>query len=416
MEIGFGPIDTLRALLAGLAVHTLLALPASATTGAGHTGLIAKADNAVNTNLNPAGLTRIQRPEWVGQGLYFSSTSNYAYTSDSNPGTFKNDNDGSTVIPFVYYSRPLTDKLGLGVFVTGNAFSEDLGDSGPSRYLAKEWDLITGSLVANLGYKLTNKLSVGAGASLNYTSFELKSNVYNPEPNIGDGEMKFDDADITIGFSLGTLYEFTPQTRAGLVYRSSIEPEIKDQPSFSGLGPIRQGLIDAGLSVFSQNIDMGVKIPQMLLGGIYHEFDSGSGVSLDGGWVDFSEFGITEVRLGDTTLNKDDSNFQDIYIGTLGYFHQLSDKWQLSVGTMYLSSGIDDDDRTYAFKLDRIWGVGIGAEYKQSDDLIYGLNVNYYDLGDGKTETFVEQTNETINGKYDDHYAIGLDFTVRWIR
>ena len=49
-------------------------------------------------------------------------------------------------------------------------------------------------------------------------------------------------------------------------------------------------------------------------------------------------------------------------------------------------------------------------------NLIFGLNVNYYDLGKGRTEVFIDQTGETLNGKYSDHYAIGLDFTVRWIR
>jgi long-subunit fatty acid transport protein len=116
-----------HALLNGT-LSTLISVSAQATTGAGHTGLIAKSDNAVNANLNPAGLVRIERPEWVGQSLYFNSTSNYKYTSDAGPGEFRNNSDGSTVVPFVYYARPLTNKIGLGVHVTGNAFGTDLGD------------------------------------------------------------------------------------------------------------------------------------------------------------------------------------------------------------------------------------------------------------------------------------------------
>lgn len=397
-------------------LSTLASAPVYATTGPAQTAIVASANNAVNGNLNPAGLTRIQSPEWVGQVLYFNSTSDYEYSSDVRPGLLKDSEGGSTTIPFVYYARPLTDRLGFGVFVTGNSFGADLDDSGPSSYLVKDWNLTTGSLQGNLGYRLTDKLSIGGGISLNYTFFELKSNVLNLEPGAGDGEMKLDDSDITASFTLGTLYELTEQTRVGLTYRSKIDPSISDTPSFSNIGPGRQALFDAGLGVFNRNVGLDFRIPQLALAGVYHEFDSGDAWSLDGGWVDFSDFGITELSLGDATLNRQSQEFNDLWLGSTGYFHQLNEKWQLSVGGLYMSSALSDSNRTYGFKMDRIWGVGFGTEYKWKKNLIFGLNLNYYDLGDGKIQTLVEQTGETLSGKYTDHYAIGIDFTVRWIR
>ena len=395
---------------------TLAAAPAYATTGPAQTAIVASGNNAVNANLNPASLTQIQSPEWVGQVLYFDSTSKYEYTSDMRAGSLRDDEGGSSVIPFVYYARPLTDRLAFGAFVTGNSFGADLDDTGPSSYLIKEWDLTTGSLQGNLAYRLTDKFSIGGGVSLNYTSFELKSNVLNLEPGASDGEMTLDGSDITASIALGALYEFTPSTRVGLTYRSKIDPSISDTPSFSNIGPGRQALFDAGLGVFNRNIGLDFRIPQLALAGVYHEFESGHAWSLDGGWVDFSDFGITELSLGDTTLDRQSQDFDDLWLGTTGYFYQLNEQWQLSVGGMYISSALSDSNRTYGFKMDRIWGVGVGTEYKWKKDLIFGLNVNYYDLGDGKTGAFVEQTGETLSGKYTDNYAIGLDFTVRWIR
>ena len=62
---------------------SVLCLPSivAATTGPAHTGLIANANNAVSANVNPAGLTRIERPEWVGQILHFDFESEFAYTT-----------------------------------------------------------------------------------------------------------------------------------------------------------------------------------------------------------------------------------------------------------------------------------------------------------------------------------------------
>jgi long-chain fatty acid transport protein len=398
-------------VLAGFAV--LAYGSALATTGPVQTGLFATADNAVSANINPAGLSRIKERELVFQGLYFDSTSNFEYTTDKQAKSQTIDSGGSTTVPLIYFATPLTDKIGAGAFVTGNAISEDFSNTGASSYLVTSYNLVTAQLQGNLSYQIMDKLAIGGGLSVNYTSFEYKSNVLNLEP-IGPGEMKLESSDVTVSYVLGLLYEFTPQTRLGLVYHSQINPSLSDTPQFSNLGPGRQAQVDSGLGVFNQNVTMNLKIPQIIAGGIFHEFDNGDTTELDVGWVEASDFGFTEISFGDTELNRQGQNLQNIWLASLGYAHQLNPEWKVSAGFLYVSSAVSDKNRTFIFKPDSLWGVGFGGEYKASKDHIYGLNLNYYALGPADTEAYVSQIDETISGKYTEHYAIGLDFTFRW--
>ncbi len=167
----------------------LTPLRADASSGPAQTGLFAPANDAASANLNPAGLTRITRPEWVFQGLYFTSESTFEQQSSAEPGTSVDDDDGSTLIPFVYYARPLTERLGFGFYVTGVYFSEDLDDDNPSRYLVDEWQLGNASLVPSLAYRVGETLSLGASLAINYNFYEFESAVFNG-PNQPDGKMK----------------------------------------------------------------------------------------------------------------------------------------------------------------------------------------------------------------------------------
>ena len=59
-----------------------LALAANAvfaSSGPAQSGLFAPADSAMTAALNPAGMTRLERPDWVAQGLVFVSNSTFEF-------------------------------------------------------------------------------------------------------------------------------------------------------------------------------------------------------------------------------------------------------------------------------------------------------------------------------------------------
>ena len=160
-------------LMVCMALLSLALSPnARANTGAGMTRLFATADNATTSTSNPAGLTRIRRPEWVVQVLAFGSESTFVTTEDSFDGVTVDDSDGSLVVPFIYYARPINDRLGFGISLTGTGgLGEDLDDAGPQRYLLEEWSMAFGSLSPALGYRINEQWSAGVAVNINFTQF-----------------------------------------------------------------------------------------------------------------------------------------------------------------------------------------------------------------------------------------------------
>lgn len=397
-----------------LAVITMFAAgSAMATTGPAQTFMFAQDDNAISANNNPAGLSRIKEPEVVFQALDFDSTSTFKYTTNVSPTVTSYDSGGNTFIPLVYYAAPINDKIGAGIFITGNSVSSDFSNTGPASYLVTSYNLTTAQMQGNLSYQVMDKLSIGGGLSANYTSFEYNRNVVNLEPDSPPGQMKLEASATTVSYVLSLLYEFSPQTRLSLMYRSEINPALSGTPQYSGLGHRRQAQINAGN--FIQNVSLDVVIPRMVFAGLYHRFDTGDEMELDVGWIEASEFGFSGITLGQTQVNNPGMDLNNVWASSLGYNHQMNSQWQVSVGALYVSSAVSDQNRKFIFKPDSLWGMGIGAEYKASKDLIYGLNLNYYKLGPAKTTAYVNDINATLSGEYTTHYAIGLDFTIRWI-
>jgi long-chain fatty acid transport protein len=401
--------------LSVLAGTMLLTTTAHASTGPAQSALTAPANSAVTAASNPAGLARLKQSEWVVQLLAFSTDSTFVTTADSYSGVTKEDSSGSLVIPSLFYARPISERMGFGFSITiPGGLGEDLDDDGPQRYLLDEWSLGYVSFAPAIGYRLNERWSLGAGLNINYSVLQYESAVFNFDPTIGDGKMEIEASDLTLGFQLGLLYELTDRTRIGVGYRSENDPKLSDTPDFSNLGPLRQQLLDQ-VGILNQKITLDSQFPQIITAGLYHQFANDVELTVDVAWIDFSEYGFSDVRLGSQSLTTTPTEYEDIWAVSAGVSWPVKDRWQLKFGAVYASSGVEDENRTFTLRLDEIWGVGVGAEYQWRDDRMLGANLNYYEIGDGPTETNVPLLGK-LAGEFSKREAIGIDFTFRWLR
>lgn len=254
--------------------------------------------------------------------------------------------------------------------------------------------------------------------NLNYTYFFYESAVFNPEPGIGDGKMEIEASDVTLTGQLALLWELSPRTRIGFNWRSENKPELSDTPKFEGLGPIREALLEAG-GAMSTQLSFQSTTPQVFGAGLFHEFNSGLRGSVDALWLEFSAFGMTEFQVGDSSVETREQNFEDVWAFSAGLEYPLKGRWTIKGGILGTTQFIKDANRTKALKMDQIFGIGAGFDYQWGKNKIFGLNLNYYDLGDAQIDTNVDIPGlgmGTLTGQYSDHYAIGLDVTLRWIR
>ena len=131
--------------------------------------------------------------------------------------------------------------------------------------------------------------------------------------------------------------------------------------------------------------------------------------------IEFSEFGVSEFRLNGNEVTAHEQDFENVWVFTAGYWHPLNDKWTIKAGVLYSTQFIKDVNRTQNFKMDQIFGIGVGAEYRWGGNKTVGLNLNFYDLGEAPVEVDIPNIGR-LTGRYTKHQSIGLDFTLRWRR
>jgi len=376
------------------------------------TGLTATADDAVTAATNPAGLTRIRESEWVGGIRAFYADSDFTTTAQSVGGSFSNSSSNSLAIPSLYYARPVSQDIAFGISLTvPSGFGSDPGDATVGRYLLEKWTLGYVSLTPAVGYRVNEQHSLGVGVNLNYSLYDYQTAVFNG-PGQPDGKMELRDSAFGVGFQLGMLYEFTPMTRVGLTYTSSSSSTFSSTPELSGLTPQREALL---IGIRSSPVTLQSEFPQNVAAGAWHEFADGKSATLDVVWVDFSQFGLSSATLGSTSIDVSNARYNNIWAASAGMNWPLNEKWTLRFGALYASSGVDMANRSFTFRLDRIWGAGAGTEYRWGKNRVVGVNLTYYDLGSGPTTANIPLVG-TLSGQFSRNYAIGVDLTLRWIR
>ena len=390
-------------LVAGLLA--CVSFPALAA-GPAFTGLAAKADTAETVFLNPAGMSRMKKPAWYGnpQIMYTKKSTEITF-----PGGGKQtiEDDGFIVLPGLFYVRPLNDRWAFGIGPTGTAgLGATYDDTWAGRYLLKEWSLVSVGVVPSVSYRVNDKLSVGFSLSLNYTLFVLEKAVFDPgQP--GDGSFELEADGIGVGGNLGFLYEVSPQTRFGVVYRSEVTSETKGTPEITGLSAATKNpLVNAG--AFNQEISMDTNLPQSLMTGVFHDFDNGWTMSADVLWVDFSAYSIDNISIGTTTITKDSTTaYQDIWVGSLGATYALQTDWLLRGGALYMSAGLEEEDRTLLSRYDAMFAIGGGVEHTFSSGRKVAVDLTYFQFGDGEF-TVNAPVVGIISGKSDTNYGILL--------
>lgn len=393
-------------LLPGVSSPTQAAGPA-------FTGITATADTAETVYLNPAGMTRLKRPSFYGNPMILYTENSTEITVEGVKGKQKIDDDSVMFLPGLYYCRPLNDRWSVGIGPNAaSGLGTSYGDDWPGRYILNEWSMYFIGIVPSVAYRVNDKLSVGVSASMNYSQFNLKKAVFNLDPDAPDGEFELEADGFALGGNIGLLYEFTPQTRFGIVYRSELEASNEGDPEFSDLTPERRALLDQ-VGILDQDISVDTNQPQSLAAGIFHDFGNGWTMTLDAMWLDFSNWNIDNVEIGDIEITKEGTDYQDIWTGSLGVTYDWKPDWTLRSGFFYLSSGVEDEDRTLFTRYDAMWAIGVGVGHQFTRRSL-AVDITYFQFGDGEFEVNDAPLVGDIKGEYDKNYGLALGISTTW--
>lgn len=287
---------------------------------------VAVGDSALSQVDNPASLSLqpTQRFDFSGQVCF--PTAKWSSPIDATESQIK-----MVPIANVGLAFPVNDRLSWGLAVHSKA---GLGSSYNMRHLLIPWmdrrvgaDCKAVGLLWNIAYKLTDKLSVGAGVRGEVATTEFSLVLGPADVDFGRGYAYGG------GFQLGLHYRVRDDLSFGLAYRSpSWFGDLsggRGQASLLGLVPIDLGRI---------GIDE-LRLPQKITAGVAWDVTD---------WLKL----VGEVRW----INYANSSYHDLTVTTdrpislrtplpLGY----QDQWVIAVGA--------------EFKLDDHWKLGVGYNY-----------------------------------------------------
>jgi long-chain fatty acid transport protein len=386
--------------------------------GRASAGWSARADDPATLFKNPAGMSRLPGSNLqVGvQAMY----GQFGFKPDEN--TMVDGNDGGNAVGWVpgasiFYTHELPSgwNLGIGAFsYFGLATKYDEGWVG--RYYVQESGLIGFSLMPAVSYRVSEQLSFGAGLNLMFGWFKQEAAVRNVVGQ-SDGMYSLDENTEGFGADVGMLWEPADETRVGVTYLSPVKLNFKGTPEFTGLGPVME-LALTNMGVIGTEIDLGVTVPQLLMGSIYHELSDDWAVMGNIGWQNWNRFGRIEVTAGDTLGSTTaDLQFKDTWNAALGAEWKAAPAWLVTAGIAYDSSPVEDEDRKLQMPMGEMWRFGAGGEWKVSEPVQIGFAYQFGLMGDllvDQSREFGNQDLRRVSGAYDNAAIHTLMLNLTW--
>jgi long-chain fatty acid transport protein len=375
-------------------------------------GATAKAYNLSTIYYNPAGMTRLEGDQVAGSVTWIAPVAKFEGTNTVG-GTRVSGNQGGDAIKdaavgAAYAMWDYRPDLKFGIAITAPfGLRSEYEDGWVGRYHAVESSITNINVTPSVAYRLTDKLSIGGGVQVSYVKARL-SNDINMAAIIGagqpDGRATIEGDDIGFGGDIGFLYEFTPQTRVGLNYRSQVKHELSGDATFTATAVQRNAL---GVNARNTGASANLTTPDTVTLGVYHEISPQWAVMSDVQWTKWSNF--KELRVSYDSGRPDtvvDESWNNTWFFSLGATYTMDEKSKFHFGVAYDQSAVDDQHRTARIPdSDRYW-LSLGYSYDFSPSL--QTNIGYtYILGKGAdiNEASVQGSGNLV-GSYDAHVNI----------
>ena len=384
---------------------------AVAQAGPALTGLVGEADDASSVFSAPAAMSRLEGTHTTAQGMYVVSFSDFKVDENKtniDGGDPESDND-PIIIPSFYHVRQLNDKWHVGASLSvPTGFGSDYGPKWAGRYQTVDYSLVYIALTPAVSYRYNDKLSFGLSTGINYT--QSTSEVKIPQPlGAGDGKITSDLDGVGVNVTLSLFYEFSEKTRGGISWTSDSEADLDGTVKLRDLGPILGEVVERR-GIRNIHTEVTNTLPQRVLGGVYHELDSGSFVTLDALWMKFSDFTVENIVLNGEDVNVTTPEiYDDFWAVTSGFGIPVSERLTYKFGAMYMSQPVNDEDRTFAIRIDSMWAVGAGISYELDNDRKLEANITLLNVGEAPVD--IDGRVGRVAGENQDPYAMMLELT-----
>jgi long-chain fatty acid transport protein len=358
--------------------------------------LVARANDPSAVIYNPAGITQLPGTQMTMGFTIVNPSMTLNFTDPSLEDGYSEDK--SWVIPNSFLTHQINDNvwLGMGIYSrVGLGSSYENKDTYAGRYSSTNASIESVSFTPNLAYKISDNLSVAAGAEVIYMAVDLDSYTNY----FGEGKIASDG--YAFGYNLAVHYKPTDWMALGLTYRSQIDLTVDGEIEFSSASYLNTTM--TATEPVPEQVAMGIMVKPM--DRLSLEFDA-----VYTKWSAYENLSITYSNvLGTQTTSKD---WEDTWKFGFGVEYTCTEWLVLRAGYVYDNTPVPDDTIDYAIPgSDRqIFSVGTGITYK---NWTFDFSCGYLILTDRYIEGLADGTYEST---IEDGYApiIGFNTTYRF--
>lgn len=340
-----------------------------------------------------------------------------------NDGTTENGRANTQPIPFGYISHQATDNVWVGLAMTvpfgmGTEYDDNwsLAEHGISA------QVLTFDFNPNVAWKISEKVSLGAGMSVQYASADLKMRDQVGQqgnmPLTVDGEI---DADSWAwGFNVGMMWTPVDNLRFGLSYRSKVNHHAKGDFTVNNLRLGNTAIADhTGLGALWGKHDAAASLstPAWLMATAAWDVNDLLSLYATFRWTDWSSFKVLDINysvVGQGTKTKPVPNFwKDTYLVSLGADMRFYDWWTMRAGIGYETSAVDEAQFRTAIipDADRLW-LALGSSFKVAKDFQLDVSAAWLH-GIGERDLY---NKDDKAGRFDtlDAYLLGVQMVYKF--
>ena len=362
---------------------------------------------------NPATMTL--HPGTAIQAGFVAVGLDLAY--EGNDGSTENGQYNTQAIPHGYISHQLTDNMWIGLAMTVPfGMGTEYDDNWPLAYKGISAEVLTFDFNPNVAWKVSDKLSLGAGISIQYAAADLKMKdlISNDIPALGTADGEVDADSIAWGFNVGLMWSPLDNLRFGLSYRSRINHNADGDFTFSnskgqGASLVPTDAFDATATISTPAWAMATAawdVNDLL--SLYATFR----------WTDWSSFDTLDIKSpaleskgGVKTV---ENHWQDTYLFSVGADLRFTNWWTFRAGIGYETSPIDDPKYRTAIipDADR-WWFALGSSFQATESMQIDVSAAWLH-GTGERDLYNKAGQ--VDGRFDklDAYLFGVQLVYKF--
>lgn len=395
-------------------------------------GAAAIAEDASTVWFNPAGMTKLPGTQLVIAGHFISPDAKFTNGSSTAPsaGTITSDNGGvDAVVLNFYYTNQISDAWTFGLGINAPfGLETEYRDNWTGRYTATKSDMLTININPALAVKASDKLSIGIGFNWQFIDATLSNKLdagaicqgidgafgsatcTGVSPGDTTSSQSLSGDDWSWGVNLGITYDFTPDTRLGVAYRSGVNHDLEGNVDFTMnstfMTNIDTQLTGAGYgNLFDDSaIAAHIELPDTLSFSLAHNLNTDLTLLGDVTWTGWKRFDELKIKFANPVQSDSviPENWSNSLRFSLGANYRTSESMMYRIGIALDQTPIDSpESRTPRIPdNDRKW-LSLGMNYNLDSSMSIDVGYSHLFVDDSTINNTDATHTYVINGSYE---------------